>query len=508
MRALACLALSLVMVGSASARARAPGASKAPVAKPVAEPVAEPAGKPVATVPEPGPVHGRVVTPWGLGIARRWVSLGKERTLTDGEGRFTFEDVPVTYDITITERDHREATAYHGLTRRDPVLAHRPARTITQGFKADGSLALLAAGTGRIAGTVELFKPKFPPRRGILTRAESLTFSYLQPDHGSAVDLGSCKTDGAYDCELPDLTSLGGEYCMAIGESVWKLRAMRCGGKIGMKEFSIPAQSPAPQITVDGGHGDGMVSWTCPGDTDVHVYALNLGYDFEGLDVQVYTSERSFTWSQVAALGVDFSYGHTRLRGITVTALLPYVSMDDLASGRGPMAMGTSWRKVESNEVELPLPASFKVAIPARPGKFEPGNLQNVPACPSPDAVKSVGVGEIRPSIVNTRVTLRGPLAFDAWECTSTELGCGCAAHWLVVDARSPGTGVLLQRAEGIAPLSTDAGCDGPKPTPPRIEVMATGLLVARPDDPRLAGRTRYILDNVRVCAVVPVGKP
>ena len=510
MRAIVCLACFLFQVGAASVRTPSPRATEAPGYKPVFETVA----KSVETVPEVGPVHGRVVTSWGMGMVRRRVSLGGKRTYTDREGRFTFENVAATYDIAITELDNRQATAYHGLTSRDPVLVHLPTRDIALGFRSERSLDKLAPNSGRIAGTVELLKTRPATMTNTRRDAESLTFSYLASNHYPALNpgaiyLGSCATSGTYDCELPDLTSLEGEYCIAIGESLSKLRAMRCGGKIGMRDFSIPSQPPVPQIKVDyDGHSDRMVTWTAPGGVAARVYELNLGNEFERLNVRVYTSAQNFTWSQVEALGVDFRRDGPRLSGIKVTALLPYTSMDDLVSGRGPMAVGSSWRRVESDEIVLPLPAGFKVEPPpARPGKFDPGDRRSVPACPSPDTVRSLAVGELRPSMANTWATVRGSLGFDARPCiVEDEAGGGskgCGANWLVIDARYASIGVLLQRAEESELL--DAG-DTAKP--PQFEVMATGLLVVRPNYSRLAREPRYLLDQVRVCAILPLRKP
>jgi len=266
-----------------------------------------------------------------------------------------------------------------------------------------------------------------------------------------------------------------------------------------MKNFSSPAQPPAPQIKLDdNGHSDGMATWTAARGLDARVYELNLDYGVKGLNVRVYTSARSFTWSQVEALGVDFRRDDPRLRGIKVTALLPYASMDDLVSGHGPMAMGTSWRRVESDEVILPLPTGFKAAPPpARPGKFDPGDRRSVPACPSP-AVQALGVGDLRPSMANTWVTVRGPLGLVGDWCTET----GCWEYWVVVDAGNPRTVLRLRYAECG---SLDAG-DASKP--PQFEVMATGLLLVEPDHLCLVRQPRYVLDQVRVCAILPLRKP
>jgi hypothetical protein len=112
--------------------------------------------------------------------------------------------------------------------------------------------------------------------------------------------------------------------------------------------------------------------------------------------------------------------------------------------------------------------------------------------------------------MANTRVTVRGPLGFGAWTCTlmGCESGCcnGCDTKWLVVDAKSPRAGVLLQRAEEMELLGTGGGeCDLPKP--PRLEVMATGMLAVRPDYLHQEKQPWYILDQVSVCAVLPLPK-
>jgi hypothetical protein len=349
MRLCACLALSLSLLsaGSAFARPRSPARRDPPVSKPA----------PVVEVDRT--VRGRVVTPWGWGIRQRIVRIGQQRTFTDGEGRFTFENVPDTYDIEVMERDGRHATAYCGLSRRDPVLTHQAWPAHRDGFR-EAQARPPSEDTGHIAGKVELFKPRMVPPPNFHPEPESLRFSYVFADGGSALDLGECSphkptwsdlkgcaADGSYDCELPDFGALEGAYCIAIGRGgASKIRALRCGGQLGMADFSIPPQPRPPHLTIgDKEDRDRILGW----DGEGQVFELNLGHDFAGPFVRVYTSKRSFTWSELAALGVDFAENRAvSVRGVVVTALLPYSSMDDLVSGRGPMAMGTSWRRVES----------------------------------------------------------------------------------------------------------------------------------------------------------------
>ena len=504
MRLSACLALSLSLLsaGSAFARPRSPARGNPPITKPA----------PVVEVDRT--VRGRVVTPWGWGIRQRVVRIGQRRTFTDGEGRFTFENVPDTYDIEVMERDGRHATAYYGLSRRDPVLGHQAWPAHRDGFR-DAQDRPPPDGTGRIAGKVELLKAKMVPPPNFHPEPESLRFSYVFADGSSGLDLGEyaphrpgggdlkgCTVNGSYDCELPDFSATEGAYCIAIGrEGASKIRALRCGGKLGMEDLSIPPQPQPPHLTIgDKEDRDRILSW----DGEGQVFELNLGHDFAGPFVRVYTSKRSFAWSELAALGVDFAWNRAvSVPGVVVTALLPYSSMDDLVSGRGPMAMGTSWRRVESDEVDIRLPGGFQAAaLTVHPRGFNPRDPGKVPTCASPDA-PALGVGDIRDGMANTRITVRGKLACGK-DRQCIERGCG-PPSLLLVDAGNPQHGILLQRPEDIAPLRDGSGlCDSPKPA--KVEVRATGMFLSRSIRGHTPTGPQYLLDQVSMCAFRPAG--
>jgi hypothetical protein len=502
MRVSWCLALSwsLLPAGSAFARPRLPTRPSPP--RP----------QPAAVVEVDRTVRGRVVTPWGWGMRQRVVRIGQQRTFTDGEGRFTFENVPDTYDIEILERDGRRATAYYGLSRRDPVLGHEAWPAYRDGFReAQGRPP--SDGTGHIGGKVELFKARMAPPPNFHPEPESLRFSYVLADGSSAFDLGQCSPhkpgrsdlkgcadDGSYDCELPDFGAREGAYCIAIGrEDTDKIRALRCGGQLGMSDFSIPSQPQAPHLTIGNKEDrDKLLGW----DGEGQVFELNLGHDYGGPFARVYTSKRSFAWSELAALGVDFAENRAgTVPGVVVTALLPYSSMDDLVSGSGPMAMGASWRRVESDEVDIRLPGGFKAAaLTVHPKGFNPQDPEKVPACASLDA-PALGVGDIRESMANTWITVRGRLACgNARECI--ERGCGPAVL-LLVDAGNPKRGILLQRPEDISPLRDGSAlCDSPKPV--EIGVRVTGMLLSTIIRGHMPTGPKYLLDQVSICAIRP----
>ena len=546
-------------------------------------------------------VRGHVVTRSGLGLARRKVSLGEQVAISGGDGSFIFQHAPQIYDIKITDRRGWKATAYLGLTRRDPVLVHtageselfegryhasiagvlsadlplpnshqtpdvvrflspsglsnateRPKVTV-EGSRYDalkvrwrgdavlnGLLVALVGGgtreqpwtsaylgttplslndgdavgvdlnvapiaTGRIAGKVQLLGT------GTSGKVEKLTFSYVIPGMVDELDLGKCLTKGDFDCVLPDLTALGGEYCMSIGESRWKVRATQCGGKIGMRDFSVSEQEAVPVPKLGSADAkDQMITWTGEG----RVYELNVGYSFAA-NAHVYTSKTSFSLRDLVKLGLDFARNdirrvEQRQEGAgssseisTISALHPYASVDDLASGRGPMVIGTSWRKATSVTNDVILPASIKVE-PSAPPRFEPMNPNDLPTCASPGHAKPVG--EICPEMVDTRVALRGILTWDTnWMCTLKGCDCcnTCHTHWIVVDPEGASVGLALQRAEDGSPLSFGAlQCHLPQA--PRIEVVATGKLFPFEDSMLQRSRHFYLLDEASLCAVRP----
>ena len=241
--------------------------------------------------------------------------------------------------------------------------------SLADGDAIAASPTLRKIGSGRIAGTAHLRGPIFPS-----PNEETLRFRYVVPGLAGSIDLGTCPAKGTYDCRLPDLSELGGEYCMVIGVGdEWAdARVSRCGGQLGMRDFSVPAAPPPPVVN----HGakvdaDTMVAWSGKG----RVFEIRMGPSWSPL-IRIFTAKRSFAWSDFLTLGFTWSeflrigegYGETSyskpaIDVYTVSAIEPYQSMDDLASGRGVMASGTSWQKVPSARSEHPSDKGF-VALP------------------------------------------------------------------------------------------------------------------------------------------------
>ena len=70
-------------------------------------------------------VVGRVVDFGSRPLEGRVVAIGRQRVVTDAEGRFMLEGVADRYDAVVVEPDRAAASVYRGLRRRDPLLVHR-----------------------------------------------------------------------------------------------------------------------------------------------------------------------------------------------------------------------------------------------------------------------------------------------------------------------------------------------------------------------------------------------
>lgn len=98
-------------------------------------------------------VHGTLIDVWGKALGNTVINLGDEQTATDKDGKFTFENAPAEYDVSLkvaTEGGgHIHAWYFQGLTRRDPTLQIYRAReeTYTTAYLKATSPALLATDT-------------------------------------------------------------------------------------------------------------------------------------------------------------------------------------------------------------------------------------------------------------------------------------------------------------------------------------------------------------------------
>lgn len=229
--------------------------------------------------------------------------------------------------------------------------------SLTDGDAVAAAPRLRKIGSGRIAGTASLHGPAWPT-----PTPETLRFSYVVPGSPGSIDLGPCSpSNGKFDCRLPDLSELGGEYCMAIGvgETLTGQRMSRCGGQLGIRDFSEP-RAPAPPVMRHGSavDQDTMVAWTGEG----HVFEIMIGTAIHREpEIRILTAKHSLSWSDFLALGMTWDAferisdntmetraGRPAIDVYSVASVHPYQSMDDLVSARHPMVEGGFWQRVSS----------------------------------------------------------------------------------------------------------------------------------------------------------------
>ena len=73
-----------------------------------------------------GSISGIVEDKYGMRLPGQIVSIGAHRTVSDGDGRFSFTGTRISapYNLVVASPEGNRATLYHGLTRRDPLVTH------------------------------------------------------------------------------------------------------------------------------------------------------------------------------------------------------------------------------------------------------------------------------------------------------------------------------------------------------------------------------------------------
>ncbi len=228
-------------------------------------------------------------------------------------------------------------------------LASQPLVLADQG-EAFAEMKLTRIPLGRIAGTI-----KVPYARGW-----NGSLSFRLPGGRGSIGLACSLKAGAYECQVPDLSPLGGEYCMYIIDGVSEgSEARRCGGRIGMTDFSLAIEAP-PKVKLPEGpvapDSGTLVSWAGDGRA---VYVVDVRPDValgpsqsseKWFDFKLYTTGTRLTWKDVSDFGVKLLEG--RKYKFNIARLYPFRTLDEMASRSGPWS-GTAYQRAAADEVEL-----------------------------------------------------------------------------------------------------------------------------------------------------------
>ena len=216
---------------------------------------------------------------------------------------------------------------------------------ITDGGETRKELTLERLPTGRIAGEIK-------------TRAFGTNGYLAFRVSGNRGEIGlDCKLKpGRYACVAPDLSALGGEYCMSLVDGeVGGGSIQHCGGKFGMEAFSLQIES-APRLdplkqpgTVSKGT---VLTWS--GDERA-VYSVKIRPDVmnrvKWFEFEVFFVGPQLAWPDLAAYGIEAPTGHKYT--VKIARHYPYKSLDEMASLQGPLAQLASYQQAVSRDIEL-----------------------------------------------------------------------------------------------------------------------------------------------------------
>jgi hypothetical protein len=351
-------------------------------------------------------------------------------------------------------------------------------------------------------------------RPGSKPDRETIRAGYAVPGTVGLVDLGECEMkDRAFVCRVPDLSMLGGEYCIRVASIVESelsrrspgpgskvdLRANRCGAKLGSRDFHIERASP-PDIAFGNlnfgpdtseAFTKDRLSWSASGET---LYQLSIGSCNRGGCLVAYLSKTAFTWADFETTGMTYLRGgHLAAR---VSAFYPPMTVDALASVPRPLGDRSTWQRADSRAAVIGLkdPPSSSKAPDVLARRKAP-----LPTCPAAMEVHSTA--SLDTGMDGTEISLRGRLVWQETECVEY----GCNAIWVLDPLGSQGRRVgLLERMSPVPGMyqsasGIDKGISG-------IEVVATGTLVARAPRSQYDDEARdaYSLNDVVVCVVRP----
>jgi hypothetical protein len=395
--------------------------------------------------------------------------------------------------------------------------------------KLRADLRLEPVAMGQIAGSAPIFTRKIQIRSSEEKEREILKIAYAVPGTFGLINLGDCESkEDTFVCQVPDLGALGGEYCLAIvpsADSKTKdlvpgprrqvdIHANRCGGKFGMTNLQIH-RAPSPDIG-EGAFNFGpdstrmftrdTLAWKVADDADEPLYQLDLGSCAEESCLVAYLNKSTFSWADFERTGMTYLRGSSLL--VSVSAFYPSTSVDELAASVWRFSDRTTWQRTDSRMIPIFLADPPKRPPSARsPKQLGVQDLAELPTCAA--MMKAHSIGDLDAAMDDQRISARGILGFDFGTCIVLDRGhaygsqrqcsSGCTATLRLDNPESTDHHLVLRQQR--APMRTDF--DECTPVPRALEVIASGILVARAPNPRLSEhREEYTLDDVVLCAV------
>ncbi|MGO9838128.1 MAG: hypothetical protein ACLP1X_28435, partial [Polyangiaceae bacterium] len=168
---------------------------------------------------------------------------------------------------------------------------------------------------------------------------------YRLPFVDSTMSLLFDETDDAsFNYNLPDLDSLGGQYCLSVQADLGFAGAQLCGIAEGSTDVSVSIMAPSSLQEPTGAAvslADAGFSWT-PVNSAIYMLQFKQSIATSGTpNIDIFTSSTTARWPDLESLGVSVTAGTTYQ--CSIGALGPYSSMDDAF---GPMGQGQAFPSV------------------------------------------------------------------------------------------------------------------------------------------------------------------
>jgi hypothetical protein len=226
------------------------------------------------------------------------------------------------------------------------VFAAESPLKITDGEESSKELKFEPLPVGRIAGEI---KTRLHATNGHVA-------FHLSGNRGT-VDLECKLGPGPYSCDVPDLSKLGGEYCMSLIDGEAAGRTQHCGGRIGMEDFSFSLEPP-PQLRALERPGivwrSTVLSWS---GEEQAVYSVKIAPHYmehgKWFELEIFFVGPRLMWPDLAAYGIEARNG-CRYK-VKIVRHHPYRSMDELTGAHGPLSPQASFQEAVSEDITLTL---------------------------------------------------------------------------------------------------------------------------------------------------------
>ena len=232
------------------------------------------------------------------------------------------------------------------------VLARKPLQ-LAQGDAVSADLTLASVPNTRLAGFVQMYSGGLGVGRIAIRYLAMGGISGIQLDEQQG---GGGQTPATFDREVPDLSVLGGHYCVEVSDGAGNANVMKCGLSAGTTDIGMVIQTPpefrkpAPGSPVS---KDSTLAWN---PVSEGIFRLSLSpvqatATREHPAIIVYLTGTETRWPDLRSFGVTFLPRLTY--ECQLTAFVPYDSLDAAVSLEGLWAAAGNGQTLRAQSMEV-----------------------------------------------------------------------------------------------------------------------------------------------------------